>query len=506
MKLRTFVILLVICGILGGAAYFMSGSDNQSEDKQLKMGENLLGKLPVKDIASITIKSNEDSVALKKGDPVWVIENRFNYPANFSMISDLVEKVKETKIGRSFKASDEILSNLSLHSPDQEGAEDDQKGVRITIEDNAKKVLADIIIGGTRESSSGKGGHYVMLVKSPTIYLVDKNYRYVDEKPSEWLDKDLLKVDENDIEKVVCFDPKADKTVYTLKRPEKGSPPEFVDLPSDKKAKKAGVNKVVKAISSFKIEDISDPLSSLKDSAFENALCFEYYLFDGTVYKVYPGNAQEQDDTKHLFKAEVSYTEPVKEGKKEDAGDAESKEEEPQKSPDELSAEAEKLNNKIAPWVYVVPKWRYDNFITDPGQFYEDKEVKKEPKPDVSEVPEIKPEEPEPEPEEAEPEEAEPEEEPVIEKEPEAGDEETEAKKEPGTEEAEADSEEAETETEEAEVKKEEPVTEEVEASTEEAEAETDTEEQETEEVEADSEEAEAETEGEEEEEAVDEE
>ncbi len=87
MKLRTFVILLVICGILGGAAYFMSGQDNQSEDKQLKMGENLLGKLPVKDIASITIKSNEDSVALKKGDPVWVIENRFNYPANFSMTS-----------------------------------------------------------------------------------------------------------------------------------------------------------------------------------------------------------------------------------------------------------------------------------------------------------------------------------------------------------------------------------------------------------------------------------
>ncbi|MCP4111500.1 MAG: DUF4340 domain-containing protein [Desulfobacteraceae bacterium] len=460
MKLRTFVILLVICGILGGAAYFMSGPDSQSDDKQLKMGENLLGQLPVEDIASITIKSSEDSVALKdKGtsaNPDWVVENRFSYPANFSMIRDLVKKVKETKIGRSFKASDETLSNLSLHGPDKEGTQDDQKGIRITVEDNAKKVLADIIIGGTREASSGKGGHYVMLVKSPTIYLVDKNYRYVDKKPSEWLNKDLLKVDEKDVEKVVCFDSKTDKTVYTLKRPGKGSDPEFVDLPSDKKAKKANINKVVKAISSFKIEDISDP-----ESAFENTLYFEYHLFDGTVYKIYPGNAQEQDDTKYLFKAEVSYSEPVK---KEEADEAKPGEE-PQKSPDELSTEAEDMNKKISPWVYVVPKWRYDNFITDPGEFYEDKE---EPKP------EVKPEEPEV---RIEPE-------PVVEEEPESETEEPDVKKE----EAEPETEEAESETEEPEAGEE----------SSEAATEEEKEDSETEEVDADNEEAETEAEGEE--------
>ncbi len=184
-KLTVLLLLLVpFCVIV----YNVSGPDEQSEDNQLKMGENLFAELPVEDIAFITIKSDKDSVVLRKEDSAWIVENRVNYPANFSMIRDLVNKVKETKIGRSFKASDEILSNLSLHSPDKEGVEDEQKGIRITVEDNAKKVLADMIIGGTRESSSGKGGHYVMLVKSPTIYLVDKNYRYMNKKPSDWID------------------------------------------------------------------------------------------------------------------------------------------------------------------------------------------------------------------------------------------------------------------------------------------------------------------------------
>ncbi len=392
MKLKSFVILLVVAAVLGGLAYL--GTRTETSEKQGKMGGPFLSDFPMNEIRSVSVKSAENSASLKKGETVWVLEDRFNYPADFSAITDFVKNLKEAKVGRSFKAEKDTLARLGLEDPDKKEGAAEEKGIRVILEAKEKKVLADLIIGKSRESSSpgSGGGQYVMLAKDPTVYLVDKSFRSLDKKAAEWLDKELTDVKTPDIEKVICLDPKSGKTVYTLKRPEKGKDAELTEMPAERKVKKAKINSALGAVASLRIEDVADPAKKAEETGMDKALCLEYHLFDGTVYKAYPGIAVPEDAEKYYLKVEVGYTAPeVKaEENAEASGDeklsdedkAKQEEERKKKAEDrkkqesELADTAKKLNEKISPWTYLIPKWKYENFVSNAEEFLE--EVKKE--------------------------------------------------------------------------------------------------------------------------------
>ncbi|MBW2201914.1 MAG: hypothetical protein JRF71_13975, partial [Deltaproteobacteria bacterium] len=108
MKSKTFIILLIIACTLSLFAIFIS-SRSKPEKKQTALGEQLFYRLPVNEIAAITIESPDGTVMLEKGKSVWVVKNRFNYPADFAMIADLIKKIRGIKIGRSFAASEETI-------------------------------------------------------------------------------------------------------------------------------------------------------------------------------------------------------------------------------------------------------------------------------------------------------------------------------------------------------------------------------------------------------------
>ncbi|GEM_PF-538154 len=389
MKLKSFIILLLIAGILGGTAYL--AAKLETAEKQEKMGGPLLSDFPMNEITSLSVKSAENSVSLKKGETVWVLENRFNYPADFSAITDFVKNLKEAKVGRNFKAEKDTLARLALEDPDKKEVSNEEKGVRVILEGKEKKVLADLIVGKPREMSApgAGGGQYVMLAKDTTVYLVDKSFQSLDKKAAEWLDKDLTDVKATDVEKVVCLDPKSGKVVYTLKRPEKGKDAELAEIPAGRKIRKAKISSALGVLASLRTEDIADPAKKAEETGSDKALCLEYHLFDGTVYKAYPGIAVPEDAEKYYLKVEVGYTAP--EVKAEDnAGDEKlsdqdkakkeeerkKKDEDRKKQESELADNAKKLNEKISPWTYLIPKWKYENLVTNSEAFLE--EVKKE--------------------------------------------------------------------------------------------------------------------------------
>jgi len=396
MKTKTLIILIVICCALAGTAYMMQKKG--SIEPYNEMGETLIPGLPVNDIAEITIQGTEGSVNLKKGETVWIVENKFNYPADFEKITELAKKIKDTKIERSFTGEKDTISRLALNEPDKADISADEKGTRIILKDKNNKILSDIIFGKTKESASGTGGNYLKLVKASGIYIVDNNFKYLEKNSSDWVNKDLLAVNENDVEKVICIDPKSDKPVFTLKRPEKNKEPEFADLPQGKKIKTSKVNSLFGGIASLQIEDVADPAKDTKGMGLDGKY-LEFHLFDGTVYKVFPGSAVENDDTKHYMKTEVIYVkpevkEPEKKSETEESKDEKKAEEttpakpdEKQKSPDELAADAKNLNEKLSKWTYIISKWRYDNFVTDSVQLFEE-EKKEDPKAQNTEQPE----------------------------------------------------------------------------------------------------------------------
>jgi hypothetical protein len=373
MKSKNFIILLTICCVLAIATVFIFNKKSNT-NQQAKLGQKLLDNLQVNDIAKITINSTDGAVILKKEKTFWVVENRFKYPADFSKITDLAKKLKELKIGRRFNASGDIISRLSLHLPEKKEIPPSQKGIQIVLVDKQKKILLDLILGKIRESSSRSGGQYVMLSTTSTVYLVDKNFRFLEKESKQWLNKDLIDIKAKDIEKVICFTPGREKVIYAIKRPEKEQPPEFVNAPRNRKVDTSKIDQVVEALTALKIEDIADPGKNIKQTKFKNTPYFEYYLFDGTVYNIYPGLAMDNDSEKHYYRVYASHT-PSQDKEGDVTTDSSKEDKSRQENQAEPSIKVNHLNKKLGSWTYIVSKWENNKFITDPEEFFEKEKV-----------------------------------------------------------------------------------------------------------------------------------
>ena len=392
MKSKTFAILILICAVLGGAAYFVM--EKKPQQPKSKLGEKLFETLPVNEIQSVSVKTAQGSVKLRKGEKIWGVEDRFNYPANYKKLTDLIMKIRDVKIGRSFPSSDDTLSRQGLYDPELADKKEDEKGTRVIFEGTGNKVLADLIIGKTREGSAGGGGQYIKPKSGNEIYMVDKDFQFFEKNSSDWIEKELLKVNAEDVEEVACINPKDQSKIFVLKRKEKGSNAELTVIPEGRTADRTKMNNVISTLANFQVDDVADPASEEIRKGFAELPYLEYKLFDGTIYKIYPGKALAADAEKYYVKAEVTYIAPPtaekpaetkteKDAQANPSGNPEAKsseikpvvepEKKPEAKPEEpkdkidtekLSKDAAELNLKISPWIYVMPKWRYENLIT----------------------------------------------------------------------------------------------------------------------------------------------
>ena len=339
MKSKTFIILLVIFCVLAGAAY-VKLFKNEITSGQSKESRLLFDSIPVVEISDITINSKEGTVNIKKDDSIWVIEKKYDYLADFSLITQLVNNIKTSKVGRSFESSDDAMSRLGLLQPTKTDAKDEEKGIQIIFKNSKGDSLVDVIIGKTREITAGAGGHYIMPTAGNTIYLVDKKFDELGKTDLDWIEKNILDIKEEEIEKVLCRPLGTDKIAYTLKRPEKGKPPELVDVAPAEALNPSKIDDVMTALAPLSIDDIAGYPNDPVESGISYNFRFEYYLYNGDLYEFTPGRATDKDTKKFYLKATLK-----KEG-----------------TPQKIS----KTRNLINRWVYEIPEWKYGRFITNP--------------------------------------------------------------------------------------------------------------------------------------------
>lgn len=392
MKSRTFFILLVVCAALAGASWFMLRPEPSHDRKNgNKTGEHLLAKLPVNDILQIDIDGPAGGVVLKKGETGWTVKDRFGYPANFPKLSDLVLKLRDMKIDRTFPASQDILRRLSLQAP---GAESDPpaaegRGTRIVLKGRDGRPLSEILIGQARKSDVGRGGNYVMPAGENTVYVVDKEFNLLDTEARQWIDKALMDIPSEEILRVDRIDPRSQTPIWTVKREAKNRPAELEGLPEGKTAAPARINRLMDALAAFQIDDVVDPRTSVEKTGLDSGPCFRYALFDGTVYTLRLGNAVDGDPDRTYLRASVAFDPPPEGDAASDPGktagehapssgndkatDATS---ETVKNPLDPVAAAAERDRRIGPWIFAVPQWKVDQLIADKEDFFEPTEEK----------------------------------------------------------------------------------------------------------------------------------
>jgi len=398
MKPKTTLFLVIILGILIGISIIIKNVQTPSVSKKSRLGGELLENLPVNDIASVSIQSEEGTVQLGKVDDQWVVKSRYNYPVDFKKLIDFVKKWKEAKIGRSFKASDDSLARMKLISPDKEGVSDEEKGVLVSLKKDDDSVIANIITGKVRENEQrASGGQYVRIKDSDTVYLTDKNFKYMTKDSKGWLDKDLLDIKAEDIQKIV-FTSWEGKKIYTIQREKKGEDAKLINVPEGRKPNKSEVNSVTRALSSLRIEDVENLSDEQTDKSKVDKMTF--YLFNGKVYTLYPEKKFKNNEDVHCLRLEVAYQKPPETEPKEEEKPAETTDEvtplpeeksktdaekedadkKDEKTPEELAYEAESDNKKLSGWTYILAKWKYENFISNIEELLEEVEKKEEEK------------------------------------------------------------------------------------------------------------------------------
>jgi hypothetical protein len=350
MKLKTVVILIILLALLGLAAYF--ARDRNTKVMTGSMGEKLFENLPLEKLAKITIQSAKGTVHLKKKQSLWVVEDQFDYLADFSLITDLITKLVNTKTGRSFEASRESVLRLGLASPEEPGVADANKGVQVELRDVEDNLCLQVTFGKTREATAGAGGHYLMVHQTPVIYLVDENFEALGKTSLDWIRKTLFNIKAEHIEKIHCFALDG-SSVYTLVRPEKNQWPVLSGTHAGGFLNQSKLDDVLTPLSPMDITGVMGASGSLDLSKWVFTHGFEYHLYDKTIIRIIPGKTLEEGEERPVIQAKILQF--------------------PSEPGDESIQVKDPLYERLDQWVYSVPPWKYKRFITRMEDLFEKK-------------------------------------------------------------------------------------------------------------------------------------
>jgi hypothetical protein len=366
MKIKTFIILVIVLGLLVGAGAFVMHLKTPSAPT-IAMGSPLVDELPVNDIVTIAIDGVASPVTLTNKGKGWVVEERFDYPADFSRIIEFVRTLKDAKVGRMFVATDADLKRLSLKSPDEKGVSDADRATRVRMRDKKGEILLELLVGDTRTRGERKlpDGQFVALENKPNVYLIDKTLTAYLSGPSDWLAKSPVKVESEAVREIRCLGPDGKTVRFAFKRPAEGKPFELVMPKTDKKIKTPSLNRLAGALSSLDISDVTDPSKRPEGVMAGVSPVLVYTLFNGMSYRVYPGGRCSAT-TPCYVRFEVSYAPPKAEKPKETDKKSAQK-----PGPDVLEKEAKAENERVSPWVFAIPEWQHKAFMTDAEKLLE---------------------------------------------------------------------------------------------------------------------------------------
>jgi hypothetical protein len=377
MNKKTIFILLVVLAVLAGVGRSILVHNSGTPSGTDAMGALLFETLPANDITSIEIERPGDSVILVKTGTGWIVENRFGYPADFSRITDLVRKVKQTKVGRKFPATESVKKRLSLMPPDHKESVETDKGTRIRMKNKGEAVLVDLLLGSTRKQEE-KGipdSQFVIVGAGKDIYWVDQIFSSFETAVPSWLMKSPVKVPKQDIQKITCVGP--DGTMrYSFERAEKGKNFALVSPPTKGTVKQSALNQLAGALTGLEIEDVADPSNPPESLADGISPRLDYTLFDGITYHVYPGITCSPGIPCYL-RIQVDYERPT--GQVTEAKDgvvSKEKEDAADKSDGALTKNVRNINKRLAKWSFVVPERQHQAFFLTLGEMLEDEKKK----------------------------------------------------------------------------------------------------------------------------------
>jgi hypothetical protein len=391
MNRKQFTILLVTLVVLGAAGLAVYRRQNLSTGGgNPSVGQKVLPNLPYNDVALISFRDNAGQLDLIKTNELWRVQERGNYPANYSLISEFLLKLKDLKAVQCEEVGPSDLRRLSL-SPDQ----GTNSPVIVELKDANGKSISTLWLGKKHMKKSNRpsqfgdmgdegwpDGRYLTLgANAKTVTLISDPLSNAESKPEQWLNKDFFRIEKPRSISVVFQNP---TNSWKLTRDTEAGEWKLSDAKPEEKLDSSKVSGVSNPFSSASFNDVLVK-STPAETGLEKPTLVTVETFENFSYNLRVGAK-----TNDAYALTVSVAAELP---KERTAGKDEKPEDKDKLDKEFKEKQKKLEEKLAQekgfenWVYLVSSWTVDSVLKERNQLMVEKKDDTKPKDQGASVP-----------------------------------------------------------------------------------------------------------------------
>ncbi len=373
---KLFIVLLVV----GGVGLLFWAKDQRAWSKsESELGGKVIPDFPLNDVSAIGFKDADGTVALAKKNDIWTVGDRWDYPADFSKVRDLVQDVWDLKVTRKIQAGPSQYGRLGLVSPG-EGA---NSGILVSFNGDGNTEIGNLLLGKEhmRKSSApsqfGGGGEfpdgrYVLPNgNGDAIALVSETFSAVEVDAKYWLDKTFLKVEK--LKSATVTHPTGGDS-WSISRNTDTEDMVLAGLATGEELDSTKNYSLKNILSSPSFDDLVDPSASGDDSGMADPITAVLETFDGFKYTLKIGQANADDNYPIQVAVEGSF--PAEREKPEGEPEADTERLDTEFAENKKTLE-EKLSTEqnYSKWTYLVTKWTVDALLNKRSDLIKEPEV-----------------------------------------------------------------------------------------------------------------------------------
>ncbi|MHC1768718.1 MAG: DUF4340 domain-containing protein [Verrucomicrobiia bacterium] len=391
MNRKQLITLLIAGLVIGGLGVFVYNRKAASwKPSDQASGKEILPNFPLNDIVQVTIKEPTNEVTLAKVDDQWKVQERWNYPANFSEVRDLLRTIWELKGVQSQKIGPSQYARMQLVPPGKDGGTN--TATLVTFKDKGGKEGYSLLLGkkATRDSGSASPlggdypvGRYVARSDNPqTVWLVSETFSNVEAKADRWLNKeDFFKVEK--LRSISVTHPGGTNS-WTLVREKEGGDLQLADKKEGEEFDKNKAYSAGNALSWASFTDVLNPEAKPEEIGLDNPVVAKLETFDNFVYTIRTAKAKGTNENDYTLQMNVQANLA-----KERTPGTDEKPEDKEKLDKEFKDNLKKLEEKLAKekacekWTYLVSKYTVEPLLKPRSEFMAEKKAD-EPKADTT--------------------------------------------------------------------------------------------------------------------------
>jgi len=209
------------------------------------------------------------SFSVKQNDKgFWVIPSHHDYPAEAAerLAKTAASLIGIKKVALQSRSKDDWArygvedpgAEVAAAAPEADDKKEETRGTRITLRDNSSNSLVDLIVGKAVE---GQEKHFYVRQPDKNPVFIAKLDADLSAKFSDWIEPDLLKLNQNDIVKVTVDQYSVDEEQGAILQGE------VFDFQKDKTTSKwdmTGLNPDIESLKEAAVTDITKNLDQLK--------------------------------------------------------------------------------------------------------------------------------------------------------------------------------------------------------------------------------------------------